>query len=125
MPRKLLIIDDEVNLVKSLSISFKIKGYDVAAANNSADGLRLVKEFNPDLMLLDLHLSEDKTGIDVLREARELKPDLKVIILTGFGDEEGVEKECFKLGGGKIFAKGIYHNPAYTGGGFSCLKGLL
>ena len=105
MSRKLLIIDDEVNLVKSLNISFKIKGYDVATANNSIDGLRLVKEFSPELLLLDLHLSEERTGIDVLREARTLRPDLKVIILTGFGDEEGVEKECLRLGAVKFLPK--------------------
>ena len=105
MPKKLLIIDDEQNLAKSLSVSFKIKGYAVSSAANSTDGLRLVREFIPDLLLLDLHLSEGKTGLDVLREAKAIRPDLKVIVLTGFGDEDGVEDECFRLGAVKFLPK--------------------
>jgi DNA-binding NtrC family response regulator len=105
MPKKLLIIDDEENLAKSLCASFKIKGYEVSSASKSAEGLRLVKEFIPDVLLLDLHLSEGKTGLDVLREAKAIKPDLKVIVLTGFGDEEGVEDECFRLGAIKFLPK--------------------
>jgi len=103
--KRLLIIDDEENLAKSLSVSFKIRGYDVYSAITSADGLRLVKEFRPDILLLDLHLSEGKTGLDVLREAKAIKPDLKVVVLTGFGDEEGVEDECFRLGAIKFLPK--------------------
>ena len=110
MAKKLLIIDDEENLTKSLSVSFKVRGYEVAAATNSTDGLRLVKEFSPDLLLLDLHLSEGKTGLDVLREAKAMKPDLKVIVLTGFGDEEGVEDECFRLGAVKFLPKAFTIN---------------
>ena len=105
MNKKLLIIDDEENLAKSLSVSFRIRGYEVSSALNSADGLKLVKDFNPDILLLDLHLSEGKTGLDVLREAKAIKPDLKVIILTGFGDEEGIEDECFRLGAVKFLPK--------------------
>ena len=105
MNKKLLIIDDEENLAKSLSVSFKIRGYEVSSAITSADGLKLVKDFNPDILLLDLHLSEGKTGLDVLREAKAIKPDLKVIILTGFGDEEGIEDECFRLGAVKFLPK--------------------
>jgi ActR/RegA family two-component response regulator len=103
--KRLLIIDDEENLAKSLSVSFKVRGYDVSSAITSADGLRLVKEFNPDILLLDLHLSEGKTGLDVLREAKVIKPALKVVVLTGFGDEEGVEDECFRLGAIKFLPK--------------------
>ena len=105
MPKKLLIIDDEENLAKSLSVSFKVRGYEVSLALNSTKGLELVKEFNPDILLLDLHLSEGKTGLDVLREAKAIKPDLKVVVLTGFGDEEGVEDECFRLGAVKFLPK--------------------
>ena len=103
--KKLLIIDDEENLTKSLKVSFKVRGFEVASATNSADGLKLVEEFNPDILLLDLHLSEGKTGIDVLRESKAAKPDLKVVILTGFGEEEGIEDECFRLGAVKFLSK--------------------
>jgi DNA-binding response OmpR family regulator len=105
MPKKLLIIDDEENLAKSLKASFQIRGYEVSLALNSTEGLNLVKEFNPEILLLDLHLSEGKTGLDVLREARAIKLSLKVIVLTGFGDEEGVEDECFRLGAIKFLPK--------------------
>lgn len=105
MSRRLLIIDDEETLVSSLKTFLTIKGYEVAVATNGRDGIRLLGEFSPELLLLDLNLSEGITGLDVLKKTKSIKPELKIVVLTGFGDEEDVAEECLRLGAVKFLCK--------------------
>jgi len=105
MARKLLIIDDEKSLRSSLKAFLNIKGYEVATADNGIDGIEQAQDFKPDLLLLDLHLSEGITGLEVLRRMKLINPGLKVVVLTGFCDEEGVAGECYKLGAEKFLCK--------------------
>jgi DNA-binding NtrC family response regulator len=103
--RKILIIDDEEILLKNIGEFFKVLGYVVFTSSNSAGGLELLKNHEPELLLLDLHLKEGLTGKQVLKEAKMLKPDLKIIILSGFGDEEQMEDNCLSLGASAFLSK--------------------
>ncbi len=105
MARKLLIIDDEESLSRSLKAFLNIKGYDVAVANSGDEGIKQLSDFQPELLLLDLHLSGGMGGLDVLRKAKSIKPDLKIVVLTGFGEEEEIAKECYELGAVKFLCK--------------------
>lgn len=111
MKRKLLIVDDEESLSSSLAAFLNIKGYEVVTAANGDEGIEKIRDFNPELLLLDLHLSEGLTGIDVLKKAISIKPDLKAIILTGFGEEEKeVKDKCHRLGAVKFLPKPLTAN---------------
>jgi len=103
--RKVLIIDDEETLLKNIGDFLKVSGYVVFTSPNSADGLELLRNHEPDLLLLDLHLKEGLTGIQVLRAAKMLKPDLKVVISSGFGEEEDTKNSCFSLGANAFLSK--------------------
>ena len=105
--RKILIIDDEEALLKNIGDYLKITGYDVFTSPNSANGLELLRNHEPELLLLDLHLKEGLTGIQVLRAAKMLKPDLKVVISSGFGEEEETKKSCFALGANAFLSKPV------------------
>lgn len=105
MARKLLIIDDEETLSNSLKTFLNLKGYEVCVANTGEDGLRQIKDFSPELLLLDLHLAGGITGIEVLKKARPVKADLKIVVLTGFGDEEEIAQQCYDLGAAKFLCK--------------------
>jgi len=96
--RKILIIDDEQTLRNSIKTFLDASGYQAQSAANSTEGLRILKDFNPEMLLLDLHLTEGLTGIDMLKEIKKVKPDVKVVVLTGFGDDDDVEGECYKAG---------------------------
>ena len=104
---KILIIDDEETLLKNIGDYLKISGYDVFTSPNSANGLELLRNHEPELLLLDLHLKEGLTGIQVLRAAKMLKPDLKVVISSGFGEEEETKKSCFSLGANAFLSKPV------------------
>lgn len=103
--RKVLLIDDEETLLKNIGDFLKIAGYSVFTSSNSTDGLELLRNQGPDLLLLDLHLKEGLTGMQVLRAAKMLKPDLKVIILSGFGEEEDTKNSCISLGASAFLGK--------------------
>ena len=103
--RKVLLIDDEEILLKNIGDFLKVTGYSVFTSSNSTDGLELLRNHDPDLLLLDLHLKEGLTGMQVLRAAKMLKPDLKVIILSGFGEEEDTKNSCISLGASAFLGK--------------------
>ena len=103
--RKILIIDDEETLLKNTEDFLSASGYVVFTSPNSTDGLELLRNHDPELLLLDLHLKEGLTGIQVLRAAKMLKPDLKVVISSGFGEEEETKNSCFSLGASAFLGK--------------------
>jgi CheY-like chemotaxis protein len=58
MPTKILVIDDDSAVTDLLSLLLKSQGFDVTATNNSTEGLNLVRENQPDLVVLDLMMPE-------------------------------------------------------------------
>ncbi len=84
MATKILIVDDEEGICDLLKIYFEKEGYDVKIANDGEQGVNLFKNYDPDLVLLDIMLPK-KDGWQVCREIREVstKP---VIMITAKGD---------------------------------------
>ena len=85
---KLLVVEDETDLVRTLEYNFRQAGFEVFTATSGREGLRLAGTKNPDLVLLDLMLP-DIQGVEV---CRQLRGDPKtrstpVIILTARGEE--------------------------------------
>lgn len=87
-PLRILIVEDEIDLVRTLEYNFKQAGFEVATATRGRDALRLAAQKTPDLVLLDLMLP-DLQGSDV---CRQLKADPKtravpVIMVTARSEE--------------------------------------
>lgn len=80
---KILIVDDEPEILSALGRYFEREGHDVLKAATGEAGVALVGAEHPSLVLLDLSLP-DMTGFDVLEQTREERPI--VIMITGFGD---------------------------------------
>lgn len=85
---KILIIDDEDQIVKLLQITLRTHGYDVYDAPNARSGINMAASFSPDLILLDIGLP-DKNGHQVLQELRAwyTKP---IIILSVQNNETDI-----------------------------------
>jgi DNA-binding response OmpR family regulator len=83
--RKILIVDDDVDIVRIVSTMLEGQGWQVLDAYRGEDALRIVREQRPDLVLLDI-MMPGMNGIEVLREARRLAPGMRVIMTTAFGD---------------------------------------
>jgi CheY-like chemotaxis protein len=87
--KKIMVIDDEPDVVTFLTTLLEESGYDTASAGDGVAGLEKIREDPPDLICLDL-LMPEKTGIILYREIRKddrLK-DIPVIMITGFAAPE-------------------------------------
>ena len=84
MPIKLLVIDDDTAVTDLLSLLLKSQGFEVFATNNSADGLNMVREISPNLVILDLMMPE-MDGWEVCRSVRQFS-QVPIIILSALND---------------------------------------
>ena len=93
MVKKILIVDDEPNIVVSLEFLMKQKGYVVKVVDNGEDALTAVAEFGPDLMLLDVMMPR-VSGYDVCQKVRENPAwaGMRIIMLSAKGRSIEVSK---------------------------------
>lgn len=95
---KILVIDDEAAIREIIAEALKGWGYDVRVAKDGDEGIRLFREYYPDVVITDF-LMPRVTGLEVAQALKALDPDAVVIVLTGLsftlgpGDAErlGVE----------------------------------
>ena len=102
---KIVIADDSSLLrdrIKSLLNGLKEKLV-IYEAENGVDALRLIREKEPDLAILDIRMPE-MNGIDVLKKIRELKMKVKVCILTSYPYPQ-YRKRCLEAGADYFLSK--------------------
>ena len=86
MKAKILIIEDEEDLVKGLKINLVDEGYEVDYALNGKEGLKKALTEKPDLILLDVMLP-GMDGLEICKELRLNKIDIPILMLTARGEE--------------------------------------
>jgi two-component system alkaline phosphatase synthesis response regulator PhoP len=86
MKKKILIIEDEEDLVKGLKINLVDEGYEVDYAFNGIEGLEKALKEKPDLILLDIMLP-GMNGLEICKELRQNKMDIPILMLTAKGEE--------------------------------------
>ena len=86
MPKKVLVVDDDANTVRFLSVALEQNGYLPVGAADGAEGLAKVEEESPDLILLDVMMPK-KTGFVLFKTLRkdERFKGIPVMMLTGVG----------------------------------------
>lgn len=89
---RLLVVDDEPNIVELLSASLRFAGFEVATAMNGGDAVKAVERYRPDLVLLDVMLPR-RDGFEVCQRLRaDGWTDLKIVMLTAKGREAEMAK---------------------------------
>jgi len=86
MTPKILIIDDDALVCKSLEKVIKKFNYDVDICLEADKALDKIKRIEPDIILLDIYLSGSISGLDLLSEIQEKYPKIPVIMITAFAD---------------------------------------
>lgn len=106
--KTVLFIEDESALQQSATQWLTDEGYRVVSALNGDDGLRLAKNENPDLILLDLILPK-KDGFTVLKEIKgdPATASIPIIVLSNLGQDEDVER-VLSLGATTYLVKTSY-----------------
>jgi len=86
MKEKILIIEDELDLVKGIKMNLVDEGYEVDYALNGKEGLERALKDKPDLILLDIMLP-GIDGLEICKELRRNKVDIPILMLTAKGEE--------------------------------------
>lgn len=97
MAYRLLVVDDDKDTVENLKATLLKEGYEVCVAFDGDEALVKVKEYNPDIIILDLMMPR-LNGFDVLKEVREKYTDKwrPVIIVSAKTELESLKK-CYSL----------------------------
>jgi CheY-like chemotaxis protein len=111
-PKTVLIIDDDSDYVRSTQALLESSGYKVRSAANGRDGLQLAKTMEPDLVLLDIMMSERTEGFFVLQEMRRTPAlsNTPVIVMSSiYADERSfrVDPEAGWLPANLFLAKPV------------------
>ena len=93
--QKILIIDDDPDLVEGIRITLEANGYEVQSARNGTEGLKLIKEIHPDLIILDVMMDTITEGFHVSYQLRSRDPqseykeysDIPILMLTGISQK--------------------------------------
>jgi signal transduction histidine kinase len=86
-PHRILVVDDEEKIRKSLSGLLHDNGYDVMTAGSGSECLEILSSQHIDLVILDIVMPE-MSGIDVLKKIKEKNKDTEVIMISGYADKE-------------------------------------
>lgn len=106
-PGKILVVDDEPDIVEFITYNLKSKGYLIASARDGVEAVRKAKEFRPNLILLDV-MMPNKDGIETIKELRNLPEfdDTAIIFLTALNDMK-YEIEGLNIGADDYITKPI------------------
>lgn len=104
---KILVVDDELDILEIISYNLKSAGYDTVTAKDGLEAIQKAKIFRPDLIMLDI-MMPNKNGIDTCRDLRKL-PEFKetmILFLTALNDEKS-EIDGLNMGADDYIAKPI------------------
>jgi CheY-like chemotaxis protein len=112
MAKKILIVDDDKDLVASLEQVLLANGYEVVSAANGAAGLKALEAEKPDLVILDVMMETDTAGFEVADRIRSRRAtsqylpfkDIPIIILTAI---DQVTNSRFSMDPGDSFLPGV------------------
>ncbi len=117
---RILIVDDEPNIVTSLEFLMRGSDYDVRVARNGEEALQLAESFRPDIVVLDVMMPH-RSGFEVCQKIREnpVLGDVKIVMLTAKGRDVEKEKGLY-LGANAYITK-----PFSTKELMNTVRGLL
>ena len=105
MSEKVLLVDDEVDFLETLSERMRVRGMDVTTSASPLDALKKVQEKDYDAIIMDLKMPQ-MDGLQLLKVLKEKNPDLQIILLTGHATvEKGIE--AMKLGATDFLEKPV------------------
>lgn len=91
-PARVLVLEDDLNMLESLCGVLRFHGYDPRAADNPNTALELIKIIPFDLVISDIRLAGPVDGLEAVRLIKKYRPRFKVVMITGYADDEASRK---------------------------------
>jgi DNA-binding response OmpR family regulator len=101
---RIFLIDDEELIVTMLARILKKEGYETRIQTNADDVINKIASWHPDLVLLDIHLEENRSGLDILADIKEANIVTQVVMLTA-DDAAKSAIRAMKLGAADYLTK--------------------
>jgi len=101
---RVLIVDDNTSLCKSMSFILKRKGYAVTTAKDGYNAIKRVKERSFDMILMDIKMPH-LNGVETFRRIKKIRPEAKVMMMTAYAVENLVQ-DALREG-----VYGVIHKP--------------
>jgi two-component system, OmpR family, response regulator len=90
---RILVVDDEVNVARTLEMILDAAGYSLNSAHSGAEAITLLTSAQRfDIVLTDLNMEKSDTGLDVAQVASQLEPRPVIVIFTGFPDDPTLKR---------------------------------
>ncbi len=91
MTKKIMIIDDDIDLVEVMRITLESAGFEVIDAQDSLKGLSILKTEQPDLLILDVMMNTQDEGFQLAYQLRasEATKDIPILMITAVGSQTG------------------------------------
>tara|TARA_B100000315_G_C14404508_1_gene508040 strand:+ start:154 stop:519 length:366 start_codon:yes stop_codon:yes gene_type:complete len=103
MSVKILIVDDETEVLEAVDTLLSTRGFEILTAQGGHEAIALLKNCQPELVILDIRM-KGMDGMEILKKAKELNPSVQVAMITGLNDE-GIEEKCRGLGAAHFLRK--------------------
>jgi len=104
---RVLVIDDEVNILKMIEFSLQSQGFETDVFSSGPEGIKCAREKEFDFAFVDLKM-QPMNGLEVLSELRKISPDYLVVLITAFSSIE-TAVEAIKLGAYDYITKPFNH----------------
>jgi DNA-binding response OmpR family regulator len=106
---KILVIDDDPDVLFSLNVVLESGGYTVVTASDAREGLQAFKESKPDVVIVDLMMEEVDSGTRLIREIQDLDRKVPIYMLSSTGDYLYSNLDVNEMGVAGVFQKPL--NP--------------
>ncbi len=84
---KILVVDDDLRIVKTTCDILRIKGHEPIAAHSGEEGVEIVRSDRPDCVLMDIKMS-GINGVDAMKQMQEIVPELPVVLVTAYANDD-------------------------------------
>lgn len=101
----MLIVEDDALLRSMVQKVIEQAGFIVQTAEDTASARKRVKEFDPDLVLLDLALGDGPTGVHLAHALSQQRPDIAILVLTKYSDAQSISSQALELPDGVGFLR--------------------
>ncbi|WP_338576978.1 sigma-54 dependent transcriptional regulator [Erwinia sp. E_sp_B01_1] len=105
---KVLVADDDINIIRTLKLMLKLHNFDVIAATQPDEALSQLREEKPDIALVDLNYQRDTTsgreGLELIAVLKHQEPELPIVVMTGWGSID-IAVEAMKNGAADFIQK--------------------